>query len=534
MFRKCATRLLALPVVLLATSVTQPASGANAVVSCPIPTTGYGHMFPTLAAVSWSDADMTTLSEALIAPAEDSVPTTPRDAEENMNIAAGWTYFGQFIDHDLTFDNRPNDLTTPVDPATLINARTPQLDLDNVYGSLPTLSPTLYTSDGTHLNVGLLQTGSPTAETRDLPRNAYQQAVIGDPRDDENRMVAAIHASFIRLHNTIVDQLIAAHPTWALTEVFTKARAEVVTIYQTIVITEYLPTILDKNVLDKVLFQRGKTWQSRTRFYTTCAQMPIEFSVAAYRFGHSQVRSFYQLNTTTSPLPGFSGTYDPRQDVAGFQNAPTDFAVDWSYFLQSPKPPKGAKPLTGTNPDSKLQYSYRIDASLTNSLSLLPLPASGSGPANLAKRNVLRAVQLGLPSGQDVARQIGVTPLPADQILLGKATTDVGASQKLVDVVPSMGTKTPLWVYVLAEVSAHAYKIKDGHIVGIQRAPFTLGAVGSTVVAETFAGLLASDPASVLNTTTPAPQMRLWDVVTNKTPIQPPIPPMPPLSRIRR
>ena len=54
-------------------------------------------------------------------------------------------------------------------------------------------------------------------------------------------------------------------------------------------------------------------------------------------------------------------------------------------------------------------------------LSRLPLPESGSGPASLAKRNLRRSVQLGLPSGQDVARAMGVTPLRDDQILIGKA-----------------------------------------------------------------------------------------------------------------
>ncbi|NBR99613.1 MAG: hypothetical protein EBT42_04455, partial [Actinobacteria bacterium] len=122
------------------------------------------------------------------------------------------------------------------------------------------------------------------------------------------------------------------------------------------------------------------------------------------------------------------------------------------------------------------------------------------GPADLAKRNLLRSSQLGLPTGQDVARALGVRVLRDDEILIGKATGVATEATAITKLAPSLAGKTPLWAYILAESTASAYRVVDGAIVGQQRAPFRLGPVGSQIVAETFVGLLASDPNSIINT----------------------------------
>src|SRR5262249_41856895 len=127
----------------------------------------------------------------------------------------------------------------------------------------------------------------------------------------------------------------------------------------------------------------------------------------------------------------------------------------------------------------------------------LPLPATGSGPASLALRNLLRGVQLGLPSGQDVARALGVTPLRDDQILIGKATGDPADAVSIIAVSPSFAGKAPLWTYVLAEATATAFPVRDGQIQGPQRTPMRLGAVGGRIVAETFIALMLADRTSI-------------------------------------
>ncbi|MFZ4514909.1 MAG: peroxidase family protein [Acidimicrobiia bacterium] len=458
--------------------------------SCGIPGSGYGQMFPRLAGATWTDTSIRALSTSMMAEAETTpTPEGQADPEDNPDIPAGYTYFGQFVDHDLTLDDRPNDLTTPTPISALKNLRTPQLDLDSVYGTGPSGSPSLYESDGMHLKVGRALTGSPDVGAVDLPRNATTgQAIIGDPRNDENRIVAAIHTLFLRFHNQIVDRVRAETPRMSATEVFTRARQRVVFTYQTIVLQDFLPIIAGARVTRDVVWRTDRGWQTNLRFYNPCQQMPVEFSVAAYRYGHSMVRGLYRINANVDRLSVFSGTYQAGSDLSGFAPAPSNFALNWDLFVP------GAR-----NPSVRAQPSYKIDGSLTHALSLLPLPTTGTGPANLAMRNLLRSKQLGLPSGQSVARAMGVEPLPDSQILVGKATGDASEAQTLVSVSSEFANNAPLWTYILAEATAHAYPVRDGKIVGPQRAPYRLGPVGGRIVVETIVGLLRSDANSILN-----------------------------------
>lgn len=491
-----------------------------------MPGSGYGQMFPSLTAATWDDSALSALSTAMMAPKETNpTPEGQRDAEDNIDIPAGYTYFGQFVDHDLTLDDRPNDLTTPTPISTLKNLRTPQLDLDSVYGSGPSVSTTLYESDGMHLKVGSALTGSSDTGAVDLPRNATTgQAIIGDPRNDENRIVASIHALFLRLHNQTVDRIRAENPRLANSEVFARARSRVVAAYQTIIVRDFLPTIAGSRVTDDVVRDTGRGWKTNLRFYNACQQMPVEFSVAAYRFGHSMVRALYRINDSVDRLPVFSGTYVPGSDLSGFAPAPSNFALNWDLFLPG-----------GRDGARRAQPSYKIDGSLTYSLSLLPLPATGTGPANLAKRNVLRSRQLGLPSGQAVARAMGVTPLRDDQILVGKASGDPTEAQPITQVSSSFAGNAPLWTYVLAEATANAYTVREGKIVGNQRAPYRLGPVGGRVVVETIVGLLQSDPNSILRSGQQSDVRTVRNVVERVTapiprpaPAPRPTPPPPP------
>jgi hypothetical protein len=465
------------------------ASSVNAA-TCATPGNGYGRLFPDLASASFDSTALRGLASQIMATPEiNPTPEGEVDAEENYALPAGYTYFGQFVDHDLTNDDRPNDLTTPIPVTSLVNGRTPQLDLDSLYLAGPTAAPQLYNADQMHLLTGALLTGSIDANSRDVPRGTTGRAILGDSRNDENRIVAGIHSMFIRFHNQTVDQLVAAHPQWAAAQVFTEARKQVTSVYQNLILQDYLPRIVGRKTMDSVLRSTPRRTSTQLKFYTNCAQMPVEFSVAAYRFGHSMVRGLYRVNTSTNRVPVFSGSFGtPGIDLVGFSPSPTNFGIDWSLFLPRGKTSGGA-----------VQASYKIDASITNSLSLLPLPISSEGPADLAVRNLLRSSQVGLPSGQDVARAMGIRPLADNQILIGKATGDATEATPITSISSSFAGKAPLWAYILAESTAHAYRIENGAIVGSQKAPFTLGPVGGRIVAETFVGLLLSDSNSILN-----------------------------------
>ncbi len=466
-------------------------SSVNAA-TCTTPGNGYGRLFPNLPSASFDSTALRSLAAQIMAdPETNPTPEGEVDAEENYALPAGYTYFGQFVDHDLTNDDRPNDLTTPIAVTSLVNGRTPQLDLDSLYLAGPTAAPQLYNADQMHLLTGALLTGSSDANARDLPRDTKGRAIIGDARNDENRIVAGIHSMFIRFHNQTVDQLVAAHPQWTAAQVFLEARTQVTAVYQNLILQDYLPRVVGRQTMDAVIRSTPRGVTTQLKYYTNCAQMPVEFSVAAYRFGHSMVRGLYRVNASTNRVPVFSGSFGtPGIDLVGFSPSPTNFAIDWSLFLPGGKTSGGA-----------VQASYKIDASITNSLSLLPLPVSSEGPADLAVRNLLRSSQVGLPSGQEVARAMGIRPLPDNQILIGKATGDATEATPITSISSSFAGKAPLWAYILAESTAHAYRIENG-AVGSQKAPFTLGPVGGRIVAETFVGLLLSDSNSILNSST--------------------------------
>jgi hypothetical protein len=448
-------------------------------------------MFPNLAGATFSNDALSGLAQATIAAPEiEPTPEGILDPEENTAITAGYTYFGQFVDHDLTADERPNDLTTPTPVESLVNLRTPQLDLDSLYGSGPTISTQLYESDAMHLLAGQLLTGSSDTGARDLPRSNNGRAIVADSRNDENRIVAGIQSMFIRFHNQMVDIVKSERPLWTNAQVFTEARRRVVNQYQLLIVNDFLPRIVGQRTMNEVLPTLRGQLTPRLRTYNNCAQMPVEFSVAAYRFGHSMVRGLYRINSEVDRLPVFSGTFGtPGVDLVGFSPSPSNFGIDWAQFFNGGK----------RAPTTVAQLSYKTDSSLTHSLSLLPLPVSSAGPADLAKRNLLRSTQLSLPSGQDVARAMGIRPLADDQILIGKATGDAAEATAITNISAEFAGKSPLWTYILAEATAEAYPVSGGKIVGEQRAPFRLGKVGGRIVAETFVGLLASDPNSVLN-----------------------------------
>jgi hypothetical protein len=453
----------------------------------------FGRMFSRLPAASWPAADVELLASSVMAEEEtEPTPEGQPDDEENNDIDAGVTYVGQFIDHDLTLDPRPNDLTTPIDPLTLQNFRTPAFDLDSLYGAGPQGSPQLYQADGVHMRLGTPLSGSSTDDGAvDLPRDAVGQALLGDPRNDENRIVAQLHSIFLRFHNLLVDRLARAHPAWPKAHIFSAARQQVRLHYQWAVLTDFLPTIVGQRTTAAVLpSMNALRTPPRLAFYNPCTMnMPVEFSTAAYRFGHSIVRPIYRINTTVAErLPVFSLTNDPAKDLGGFRPSPENFAIDWSFFFQMEAVRQVGKP----------QAAYKIDNSLVFPLGLLPLPETGSGPASLAKRNLLRSMQLGLPSGQAVARAMGVRPLRDDQILIGKASGDPEDTEALSMLSRSFAGKAPLWTYILAESTAEAFNVHDGHIDGPQIAPMRLGRVGGRIVAETFVGIMAVDRSSVL------------------------------------
>jgi hypothetical protein len=460
----------------------------------------FGRLFRTLHPAAHTEDDLKKLAERMVAEAEDApTPETEADDEENTGgnpkdpaVSAGYTYLGQFIDHDLTFDPA-SSLEKQNDPDALVDFRTPRFDLDNLYGRGPDDQPYLYQNDGVRFLLGRPLTGNPgDPNARDVPRNnpgtGPKRAIIGDPRNDENVIVSQLQATFLRFHNRVADVLKATSP-----DDFPKVQQAVRWHYQWVVLNDFLPTLIEKKTLHAVLphLASGKSVVDdppRLRVYKPLKDpfIPVEFSVAAYRFGHSMVRPIYRLNQTFPRLPIFSTNPDPNASFVGFREFPANWAIQWELFFKM-----------GDAPDfgpQRIQPAYKIDSSLVNPLGSLP-PSVATKIGSLAERNLLRGLRMGLPSGQAVARALGVPVVPDEKLRVGKANEDgnkpgPGQNQLLVEVSPRFRNNAPLWYYILAE-SQQVFKDNN--------TPIQLGPVGGRIVAEVFTGLLLGDHHSFLS-----------------------------------
>src|SRR4029453_13706187 len=136
-------------------------------------------------------------------PPADPLSPNPNNPD-NPSMSAGFTFLGQFVDHDITFDPT-SSLERQADPESIRNFRTPALELDSLYGSGRGASPHLYDQAAPGAIKLLLDAAAP----RDLPRNSQNVALIGDPRNDENLIVSQLHLAFVKFHNAVVDDLLA-------------------------------------------------------------------------------------------------------------------------------------------------------------------------------------------------------------------------------------------------------------------------------------------------------------------------------------
>ena len=247
----------------------------------------------------------------------------PAPELDNPTIPAGYTYFGQFVDHDLTFDP-VSSLDRQNDPDALTNFRSPRFDLDSVYGRGPADDAFLY--DKTSGRVKLL-IGRHDNED-DLPRNVQDTALIGDPRNDENIFVSQLQLTMLKFHNAVVE-LVESDPTLRIgsENTFEAAQRIVRWHYQWIVVHDFLRRTVGAETYGEVFDESGSLPRVNRRFYQwkNDPYMPVEFSVAAYRFGHSQVRGRYKLNTLVGPLPTFTAESvdaNPLAHFGGFRILP--------------------------------------------------------------------------------------------------------------------------------------------------------------------------------------------------------------------
>ncbi len=405
----------------------------------------FGRLFPRNPITLPTDLDR---ARALLA----ALATSMRDEADPRGPAdAGQTFFGQFIDHDVTLDvmspfGRP--LTTDI-----INVRTPALDLDCVFGAGSEGTPHLYSQAHEHyLLIGNHRNAA------DLARTAEEVALIGDPRNDENAFVAAVQGLFIRFYNILLHQLeqntdgIRA----ALQDGESPHEGAVRLVrwhYQHAVLHEFLGAFVDADVLDKTLhtLRHGGL---PAGFRPADAFIPAEFSVASFRFGHGTVQSVYELRTGISRRLFRNAPGDGGLPAFGFKPPADD--IDLKLFFGTAAEPERA------------QKARPVGTKIAAELFDLPFIDDSADPndGSLAHRNLIRdRFTFELASGQQAAAQMGFTPIDRDE-----ATRAAGLD------------KIPLWYYGLQEANLAGGK---------------LGQVGGTIVATVLARLLREDPNSV-------------------------------------
>jgi len=421
-------------------------------------------------------------------------------------IPAGYTYLGQFVDHDLTFDKTLVMLGQNVSPAALLQGRSPSLDLDSLYGAGPhDPESAKFYSDDRHLKMGrtLAEGGIPAKDGFDLPRGAgntaakKRKAIIPDPRNDENLAVAQTHLALMRFHNRVVDTLPASVPP---AQRFARARELVTKHYQWMIRTDYLPRICAPGVVNDV-WGNGRKAFEKNATPTDVPTMPIEFSVAAFRLGHAMIREQYNWN-------GFfdfgSGSLDllftfsaGSRNLGDGPRLPSTWIADWRRlydFKEANKPGLAV-------PESRFNRAMRIDTTLVDPLKNLPAGSFGGGAPpgdhrrNLAFRNLTRAKMVKLATGQQMAnfmknKGVNLTKLTKAQIRDGKN----GADLSLLTPAQRQAflSNTPLWFYILREAEFGGGRLKG---------------VGARIVAETIHRAMEGSTHSIVRDPTWKPSL---------------------------
>ncbi|WGF89990.1 peroxidase family protein [Marinivivus vitaminiproducens] len=388
--------------------------------------------------------------------------------DPSPNILGVMTFVGQFIDHDLTLNamNLFNDQRP--EAGRITDDASPTIDLDSVYG------PRLDDDRGRLREIPVNPDGTfvltPVGDGFDVPRatrpDGSREAKIGDKRNDENQIILQIHILLMRLHNCFV----RAGST------FEEAQRKTILHWQSFVATEYLPLVARAAEIDFVLTElidhvgaRLRHQPERQKDGTLRLRMPHEFAIG-FRFGHSQLRSSYELR------PGnrfalFSNIANDGGDLQGGRDLDAGRVIDWPFFVGD----------TAAAPDP----SNTIDTTVTDVVFDLPestIPDDIRLVGNLPFRNLARSDALGLCAGEELADIYGIDRLAPDEV--DSARADLFRLDG--------GFRTPLWYYLLREA-----EVQRANGAGASP-PSQLGTLGSRLIAEVVLSAIYYGPHSLL------------------------------------
>ncbi|WP_322419535.1 peroxidase family protein [Mesorhizobium huakuii] len=433
----------------------------------------------------------------------------PSDGLEDGDLSptpAGFTYFGQFVFHDIVF-SQIFGLPQPTGKTHhLKNASSQGLDLSGLYGRGPIVDAHLYdVPDGADLTACRFPIGLPcmkdsmlpvdrkTVSGRDLPRidmsgkfisvegrRSPYRPLVADPRNDDNLVLSQLLCTLMCIHNRIVDLLLGGG-TSDPAEAYRRARVYLTSVYRTVIINDYLRKVLASDIWDH-FFASDDFQGTGVSALETFNALPLEFTFGASRFAHAMVRQFYVVNDSSAEDPAnlrrmlsFSSLR-----AGGEIPIPENWIVDWSRFASAHTP-------------LKAQSARRIGPFLSKELTIAGLSSELNGTIRpVAFMDCWRCYDLGLPSGQDVAgavksalgdKGIDVPVLTGNDMLPTAACAkryvyNAGRLRAALQRYPEFLSRTPLSYYIIQEASVLGND--GGH----------LGPVGSYIVAATIASAL--------------------------------------------
>jgi hypothetical protein len=402
------------------------------------------------------------------------VPQNRRGRPRRGDLApSAFVYLGQFLDHDLTRDEtRLENASEP--PEKTRNFHAPRLNLESVYGGGPEKSTELYDLSENGAETFLLGETAALPKIPSTPddfRRRNGRPLLADARNDQHLIIAQLHVAFLQFHNRFVARLKRGEPAGAVfanENVFEAARRLVIWHYQWIIRHEFLKWFVLPEVLADV--ERNGPRFFRSRSGEEVQTLPIEFTQAAFRFGHSMVQPEYEINC-------WIGLVRLRDLVRRTQNngpLVSNRVVDWERFTR-----------TG---GGNANFAENIDTLISEDMFNLPAAAMPiefkTKPPPLPEMTLLRGSRIGLPSGQEACRAARVAALSNAQIGFDDDGNEFLRPRGLHE-------RTPLWYYLL----------REAEVLGIRRfrGGECLGPLGSRIVAEVLLGVMNADPDHYLN-----------------------------------
>ncbi|MCU0903489.1 MAG: hypothetical protein MUE83_06395 [Tabrizicola sp.] len=443
-----------------------------------------------------------------------------------MRLAPVYTYFGQFVNHDISAPvgdvvTRP-DPPRPVgvigngDPPGLdrtrrataqvilknfVNEQPNPLSLDSLYGdgdgpdSADRKVRALYEADGKRFRLGVTRREddqvfrdmmkSPrlvdhAKGARDILR-VDGKPLIADHRNDENLVVSQLHLALLLFHNKAVAQLEGAFNREE--ECFAAARQLVTLHYHWLILHDFLRNLLSRRAL-------ATPWADRPQCLPAARTVPLEFTTAAFRFGHSMVGATYDFNANFGPgahlgpegatlqqLFNFTTHRNMGRPDAATLQLPDHWVIDWDRMTR----PSGASTLGGAE---KIDLVFA--SGMLNAMGMEQAAEHGS----ILFRNLMRGFHRRMPFGQAMALKYGHDPLDEAEIRAALPEGHINGphSKTLRALAEELGMlqETPAWLYFLCEARQHERGER-------------IGPTASEIIADTIVGLMQHMPGSVLN-----------------------------------